>query len=108
MTLEQKEQIKEQIILTIAALHGEIAELEKRLQPIEPDCCLQDLRFEMMQEQDVFDKALQNAQIRVRKLKYIFATFESDENYGICINCDEEIAFERLLLVPEAKTCVEC
>ena len=28
--------------------------------------------------------------------------------YGICIDCDEEIAYERLSAYPTAKRCVRC
>ena len=31
-----------------------------------------------------------------------------NEDYGICIDCDEEIDEERLELIPYAKTCLEC
>jgi RNA polymerase-binding transcription factor DksA len=32
----------------------------------------------------------------------------ADGHYGICRNCHEAIATQRLLLVPQAVTCVAC
>lgn len=44
------------------------------------------------------------------KLKDINSALEKIEkgNYGICENCGKEISKERLLAIPEAKTCLKC
>jgi DnaK suppressor protein len=34
--------------------------------------------------------------------------YKQPENYGFCMSCNQEIAVERLDLVPWAKMCVEC
>ena len=34
--------------------------------------------------------------------------YKEPEQYGRCTNCDQQIIFERLDLVPWAKLCVEC
>ena len=30
------------------------------------------------------------------------------EDYGICTECEEEIVFDRLMLLPESTHCVAC
>ena len=109
MTPTQKQSIKERVAEYLNSLETEISQLKEKLQPIEPDCCLEDLtRFEMMHEQTIFEKALVQAEGRARHLHHIYNTIDENEEYGICSLCGDEIFFERLLLVPEAKQCVEC
>ena len=45
--------------------------------------------------------------IRLNKLKYASTKVEKDD-YGICMECEEEILFQRLMLVPESSHCVSC
>lgn len=107
MTQEQKEQIKTKIVTEIDSLEHEIKELQEKTTPIEPDCCLGDLRFEMMNEQEVLDKILREAEVRKSKLKQALLRV-NEEDYGICKECEEEIPHERLLLLPESLYCVKC
>lgn len=46
----------------------------------------------------------------VQELRDIEATRTriADRTFGVCINCGDEIAFERLLAYPTAKRCVVC
>lgn len=109
MTTSQKEQIKENIVEHIASLENEIVELQEKIKPISPDCSLGDLtRFEMMHEQDIFHKALHNSQIRLNRLKHILGTLDSNDSYGSCVECGEDILFERLLILPESTHCIDC
>ncbi len=107
MLNEQKEQIKKKILEDLDSLNQEILELCEKTKPIPPDCCLGDLRFEMMHEQDVFEKVLHEAQIRVNKLKYALSKVDK-ESYGFCMECEDEILFARLLILPESLYCTEC
>jgi len=61
----------------------------------------------MIQEQQVNEHAMHEAQIRINKLKYALQKFDKD-GYGICNECEEEIAFARLMLLPESTHCVSC
>ncbi len=109
MTRAQKQSIKERVAEYLNSLESEISQLKEKLQPIESDCCLEDLtRFEMMHEQRIFEKALLLAEGRVLHLHRVYKTIDENEQYGLCELCGDEILFERLLLVPEAKRCVEC
>ena len=64
-------------------------------------------RQEMIQEQQVNEHALHEAEIRVNKLKYAIQKVDKDD-YGICAECEEEIIFGRLMLLPESTHCVAC
>ncbi|SMP89362.1 transcriptional regulator, TraR/DksA family [Epsilonproteobacteria bacterium SCGC AD-308-O04] len=107
MTDEQKQQIKKQIAQDFESLNREVADLQEKTKPIPPDCCLGDLRFEMMHEQEVFERTLHEAKIRINKLKYALGKIDK-EGYGFCMECDEEIPFGRLLILPESMYCTAC
>lgn len=108
MTSKQRETIKEKILQELASLSPKIAELQEMSQPISPECSLGDLaRFELMHDQQVSEKSLLEAQIRFRKLQYALRKVDSAD-YGLCMECEEEIAFERLLLLPESSHCIRC
>lgn len=108
MTKVQRQQIKEKIIQDLEAMQKEINELQDKTKPITPDCSLGRLtRQEMIQEQQVNEHALHEAEIRVNKLKYAIQKVDK-EDYGICVECEEEIIFGRLMLLPESSHCVSC
>ncbi len=108
MTNKQLKEIKTKIILDIKAMQKEIDDLQDKTKPITPDCSLGRLtRQEMIQEQQVNEHALHEAEIRLNKLKYALQKVDK-EGYGICLECEEEIIFGRLMLLPESSHCVSC
>jgi len=108
MTLAQREQLNNKIIEEIAALEVEIAALQEKTKPIRPDVSLGRLtRLEMIGEQQINEHALREANIRKNKLNYALQKV-NDEQYGICMECEEEIAFERMMIVPESMYCINC
>jgi len=108
MNTQQRQNIKEKIISDISALEKEIILLQEKSEPITPDCSLGRLtRQEMMQEQQVYLHTLQEDQKRLNRLKSALSRVEN-EDYGECKECEEDIAYERLLLLPESVYCVSC
>lgn len=108
MTLAQKQELKKKISEDLDFLEREVIELEEKMKPIIPDCCIgSDERFEMMSEQEVFERILYEAKIRITKLKYTINKVDGDE-YGICMECEEDIPYQRLLILPESSYCTKC
>jgi len=106
--LEQKKQIKAKIVQDIAELEKNISALSDFTQPIAPDCALGcGVRDEMILEQEVSVTTLHQSEIKLNKLKYAFNNIDK-EDYGICKECEEEIVFGRLMIVPESLYCVTC
>ena len=100
--------IKTKIREDIATGLHEIEELQEKIKPIAPDCSLGRLtRQEMMQEQQVNEHALREIEIRLNKLKFALQKVDK-EGYGVCVECEEEIAFARLMILPESTHCVAC
>ncbi len=108
MTLEQKQEIKNQIIYDIDNTQKTIDTLTEFTQPIKPDCALGcNIREEMMEEQEVSATTLHNSEIKLNKLKYALSKVDK-EDYGLCKECDEEIILGRLMIIPESVYCVDC
>ena len=108
MTKNQIQEIKNKIKEDLISIKREIEELLEKTKPIAPDCSIGRLtRQEMIQEQQVNEHALHEAQIRVNRLAYAFQKVDKDA-YGVCAECEEEILFERLMLLPESTHCVAC
>ena len=108
MNDKKRQKIKTKIIEDIEKIHHEIDEFQDKIKPIAPDCSLGRLtRQEMMQEQQVNEHALREVEIRLNKLQYALQKVAKEE-YGICVECEEEIAFARLMLLPESSHCVPC
>jgi len=108
MTDKERLKIKTKIKEDIATLHHEIEELQEKIKPIAPDCSLGRLtRQEMMQEQQINEHALRETEIRLNKLKFALQKVDKKE-YGICEECEEDIPFARLMILPESTHCVVC
>jgi len=108
MNPAQQQKIKNKITQDIELVKKEITELEEKTKPVSPDVSIGRLtRQEMIQEQQVNKHALNEANIRLNKLTYASKKVDRDD-YGVCMECEEDILFERLMLVPESSHCVSC
>ena len=108
LTQEEKQQIQEKIESDIATLEGQISDLEQKVKPISPDCGLGRLtRLEAMGEQDVNNKILDESRLRLTRLNNALQRIDKPI-FGTCIECDEPIGFERMLVRPESVRCVDC
>jgi len=108
MTPEQRKAIKEKLIKDLNTLNKEINELQEMVKPIAPECAIDDVaRTDLMNEQEISIRTLHDAQIRRNKLEYGLRKVGKEE-YGLCLECEDEIPFERLIILPEATHCIEC
>jgi len=108
MTQTEHIQIKEKIITDIAHLKEQIRNLEEKTQPIAPDCSLGRLtRVEAMNEKAVNDKILDESRIKLKRLQSALSRVDR-EDFGICVDCEEDIALGRLMIRPESVRCVVC
>ena len=108
MTQKEKDTLKKKIEEDILLTREQIDSLQEKLQPITPDCSLGRLtRLEAMGEQHVNNKILDEAQIKLTRLKNALLRIDKPM-FGICIECEEEIGFGRMSIRPESVRCVEC
>jgi len=108
MTPDEKEQIKEQIHRDLSQMEAQITQLKAKVQPIAPDCSLGRLtRMEAMNEQEVSRRILDETLLRQTRLRSALSRIDH-AMFGLCIECEEEIGFERMKLRPESVRCVDC
>jgi len=108
VTIIEKTDIKQQIEKALAKIEKEVKDLTKNAQPIIPDCSLDDIgRTEAMTEVSVQAKILAQAELKQSRLKYALRHVD-DELFGICIECEEPINIERIMVRPESVRCVKC
>lgn len=64
-------------------------------------------RMDAMQGQAMAIAANQRRQVELQKIEASLKRIEH-EDYGFCLECDEEIAEPRLKLDPAASLCIDC
>lgn len=108
MTPEQRKAIKEKLVQDLNALDKEIEGLQEMVKPITPECAIDDVaRTDLMNDQEISIRTLHDARIKKNKLEYALRKVDK-EDYGLCLECEDEIPFERLIILPEATHCIEC
>lgn len=108
MDSRERTKLKEKIILERAALEKEIVSLKEQAKPVPPDNAIGRLtRMDAIQAKSVVEAVLNEARIRQSKLETALGRIDDDE-FGICMDCGEDIPMARLELVPEALKCVRC
>lgn len=108
MINEEKIELKETIRTEISRLEKSIPNLKESSKAVEPDNAIGRLsRMEAINSKHMAEATLKNAVERLQKLKLALTKID-DEDFGICLECEEPIAIKRLMLVPETKLCVEC
>ncbi len=108
MRTEQKEQIKEKILHDIETLKNDIKNIQEKDVKIAQDCSIDEInRKDMMLEKELNSKIVNEANLRLKQLQITLGRI-NEEEYGICVECEEDILFERLMLLPESHYCVAC
>lgn len=64
-------------------------------------------RMDAMQGQAMAIAANQRRQVELQKIEAALSRIEN-EDYGLCLECDEEIAEPRLKLDPASPLCIKC
>jgi DnaK suppressor protein len=104
----QRQQVKEKILSEIESSLELITSLKENSKPVSPDNAIGRLsRMEAINDQNMLQANLRSTEARVARLKQTLAQID-EEDFGLCVQCEEPIPFGRLLLIPESKTCVRC
>ena len=108
MTKEQKHAFKKNIDEQIELLGEEIEVIKAAVYPNKGEGTsdkVAHISFKL--EQSIHFQRLSEATKRLNRLKHAYLKIDTPE-YGFCQECEEEIALERLNLVPESLYCVNC
>jgi DnaK suppressor protein len=108
MKNHQKKQLRENIKEKMRAVKEDIVSYELLTKPIAPDNAIGRItRMEAINSKSINEAALNKSKNTLSKLETALAKIENPY-FGLCIECEEEIPFARLTIMPEADLCVHC
>ena len=104
----QHQEIREKVLSEIESSLSLITSLKENSKPVSPDNAIGRLsRMEAINDQNMLQANLRSTEARVARLKQTLTQID-EEDFGLCVQCEEPIPFGRLLLIPESKNCVQC
>lgn len=109
MTPQQRQELKQLITSELTTLREELTATEDESKPaVTPDSAIGRIsRVEAMQSRHIGEASSRARKARISRLKQALDVVD-DEEYGMCVACEEPIPMARLRLIPEATHCVAC
>ncbi|MUM77725.1 TraR/DksA family transcriptional regulator [Pseudodesulfovibrio sp. F-1] len=109
MTEKERQEFKRFASEEMDALKAEIPRLEELVKPVAPDNAIGRVsRMDNIVNQSVAEAQLSKARVRLARLADALRRADEDEDFGLCLVCDEPIPMARLKAMPETQYCVEC
>ncbi len=106
--MNHKEQIKNRITEEIQNTLQSIEKYKELTKPIAPENAIGRIsRMDAINNKSINQAALTNAEIKLNNLKVALSKID-DIDFGICLRCKKPIPLGRILLMPQAVTCVNC
>lgn len=103
-----KPEIKAKIEAEIAKTTQQVKEYKELTQPVEPENAIGRIsRMDAINNKSVIEAALRKAKEKLSKLN-LALTKVDDDDFGKCIRCQKAIPLGRILIMPQARTCVSC
>ena len=108
MTEKDRLHLIDHIKTEIDKLNKKIEELKEFTAPVAPDNAIGRIsRMDAINNKSIYDASMRNSQNRLRQLKQVLS-IAGETDFGICIQCHQPIAFERLKIRPEIRCCAKC
>ncbi|WP_319266906.1 TraR/DksA C4-type zinc finger protein [uncultured Draconibacterium sp.] len=103
-----KAEIKAQLIAEIAKTEKLIQEYSELTKPVEPENAIGRIsRMDAINNKSVTEATLRKAKDKLEKLKFALSKVD-DDDFGLCVKCKKSIPLGRILIMPQALTCVSC
>ena len=104
----QIEELHDDLVALGAELRRLLTSFEEGAQPVDLDEPIGRLsRMDAIQQQSMTQANKQAAELRLKQVEAALLRFERDE-YGLCLECGDGVAFARLKARPEALLCIDC
>ena len=108
MTSEEKQQIKEKLLLTLEEIKVDIERLKDATKPVAPDNAIGRIsRMDAINNKSVSEASLRAAKVKLEKLERNLKRIDM-EDFGKCSRCGNDIRPARLLFMPETSWCIHC
>lgn len=97
------------LLLTLRdELRATVADSADSVKPVDLDEPIGRLsRMDAMQQQQMASANRDSARVRLAQVNTALRHVEDDE-YGLCVECEEPIGFRRLSVQPESQLCLAC
>ena len=93
---------------TLEARHAELSGERRNREAVAIETNADELdRIQQAQERDFAMEALDRESVRSREIRTALERIDNG-TFGICLNCEEEIAAKRLAAMPWAALCIVC
>lgn len=106
--MKDTDQVKQRIKEEIEATRELVLKYRELTKPIAPENAIGRVsRMDAINNKSVNDAALQKAEIKFKNLEVALSKV-NDPDFGICIQCKNEIPLGRIMLLPHTVSCVNC
>lgn len=112
LTPELSDEQRDQLAAALEALRGEleigVARTGEGSRPVDLDEPIGRLsRMEAMQQQQMAAANRRNLKVRLDQVRAALERIKAGD-YGLCLECEEPIAYKRLAARPESRFCLRC
>ncbi len=108
MTEEEKDEFRKVLQIEITKTEQQIEELKELTKPIPPENSLGRItRMDALNNKSVAEASLRRSKRKMGKLTLSLTKLD-DPDFGKCSICDNKIAVQRLMFLPESTHCVRC
>lgn len=108
LSTKEKFQIRKRIKEEINSTEKMVEKYQELTKPIAPENAIGRVsRMDAINNKSVNDVALKNTELKLKNLRVALSKID-DVDFGICIRCLKSIPIGRILLIPQAITCVNC
>ncbi len=112
MNKPDKKKVKEKVLQELERLQVEIDRLGALAEAAEGSEAFDGLdeveRMDAVLAKSNNDSALAAARSRQARLELTLERLENDPEFGVCVECGENIGIKRMLAMPETAHCVRC
>jgi DnaK suppressor protein len=103
-----KHEIHQRIVAEMAKTRNQIEEYGELTQPVAPENAIGRIsRMDAINNKSVIEAALRKAKTKLEKLKFALSKID-DKDFGLCFKCKASIPVQRILIMPQSRTCVKC
>lgn len=105
---KEKQHIKLRIAEEIESTKLLVANYQELSKPIAPENAIGRVsRMDAINNRSINESALKKAELKLKNLTVALGKIE-DPDFGLCFKCRQPIPVGRILLMPQAITCVRC
>ena len=108
MLQEDKDKLEQHIRQEIEDLKEKIVSYKEGAKPVALDSAIGRVtRMDAINSKSISEESLRKAEIALFKLERALDKIDGSD-FGLCMECGEEIPFKRLMIMPGSVLCVAC